>query len=65
MMRFPFPEDFVLWHLASTPRAAAVAAAGAQARESLIQDVRAALRSYIDDDGLSVPMEAHVATGTT
>jgi hypothetical protein len=38
-----------------------VAQVGDAARERLIDDVSVALRSYIDDDGLTLPIQGHLA----
>lgn len=62
VMRFASVEAFVPGQFAATPFAGAVAALDAPARAALLEDVRMALRSYTDDTGVAVPIEAHVAT---
>ena len=57
--RFPSPEEFVAAQLAATPLST-LGAITDQARTAVASDVRAALRAYIDDDGLAFPMEAHL-----
>ena len=65
VMRFASVEAFVPGQFAATPFAGAVAALDAPARIALLEDVRMALRSYTDDTGVAVPIEAHVATAHT
>jgi len=65
VMRFASVEAFVPGQFAATPFAGAVAALDAPARTALLEDVRMALRSYTDDTGVAVPIEAHVATAHT
>jgi hypothetical protein len=43
--------------------AGAVAALDAAAQRAFHHDILATLRPYTDDEGLAVPMEAHVARG--
>jgi len=63
--RTPAPEAFVLEHLAATPMAQAVAAAGDSARAALVQDVSRALAGYRDDAGMAVPAEIHLVVAHT
>ncbi|MBI3301647.1 MAG: hypothetical protein HYZ72_06170 [Deltaproteobacteria bacterium] len=68
MVRFPSPEEFVRRLVAAVPLAGladAVARVDVDARAALIGDVSAALRSYVDDEGLAVPMESHVVVAQT
>ena len=60
--RLPPVEGFVLSHLAATPVASAVAAAGSQVRAALADHVSVALRAYVDGDGLTIPDEANLLT---
>jgi ubiquinone/menaquinone biosynthesis C-methylase UbiE len=65
VMRFPSVEAFIPGQFAATPFAGAVAALDAAARTALLEDVRLALRSYTDDEGVAVPNEAHIAMAHT
>jgi ubiquinone/menaquinone biosynthesis C-methylase UbiE len=64
-IRFPSPEDFVWQFVQATPLALipCVNEADAPTRASVIREVAAALRRYVDEDGLAFPIEAHVVTG--
>jgi SAM-dependent methyltransferase len=63
LVRFASPELFV--HLLTTTSIVASTSVFAQvseeARRVLIGEVSVALRSYVDDEGLAFPVEAHVA----
>jgi SAM-dependent methyltransferase len=63
MARFASPELFVrLQTTASVTAPTSVfARVTEEARRALIREVSAVLRSYVDDEGLAFPMEAHVA----
>jgi hypothetical protein len=61
----PSVEAFVLWHLAATPVAGAVAALSDAARAALAKDVSRALQSYVDGDGVAFPDETNVVTAHT
>ena len=65
VMRFASVEAFIPGQFAATPFAGAVAALDAAARTALLEDVRLALRSYTDDEGVAVPNEAHIAMAHT
>jgi SAM-dependent methyltransferase len=58
--RFPSPEAFVAAQLAGTPLVTA-GAVTAEVQRAIEGDVRAALGGYLDEAGLAVPMEAHIA----
>jgi ubiquinone/menaquinone biosynthesis C-methylase UbiE len=60
-MRHPTPAEFIAGQLAATPLAGAVAALDAAAQVALRHDILASLRPYTDDEGLAVPIEAHIA----
>jgi hypothetical protein len=64
-IRLPPEEEFVLKHLAATPVADAVAALGEGTRLALAREVRMALQSYVDGEGVAFPNEAHLATAHT
>jgi hypothetical protein len=59
--RHPAPAEFMAGQLAATPLAGAVAGLDAAAQVALRHDILATLRPYTDDEGLAVPIEAHVA----
>jgi ubiquinone/menaquinone biosynthesis C-methylase UbiE len=59
------PEKLVPCQLAATPIADAVAALSDEARVALARDVRIALQSYVDGDGVMVPNETNLATAHT
>lgn len=58
--RFPSPEQFVAAQLAATPLST-LGAITEEVRAAVASDVRAALHAYLADDGLAMPMEAHLA----
>jgi SAM-dependent methyltransferase len=60
--RLPPVDRFVLWHLAATPVASAVAAVGFEVRAALADQVSVALRAYVDGDGLAIPDEINLVT---
>lgn len=62
--RFPSPEQFVAAQLAATPLAT-LGALTEEARGAVASDVRAALRPYLDDEGLTFPMAAHLVLAHT
>ena len=59
-LRFPSSEEFVRRYVAATPLAAVVAKANDDARAALITEVGAALKSSVDHQGLTFPIEAHL-----
>jgi hypothetical protein len=61
----PALETLVLCHLAAMPVADAVAALSDETRTALARDVRIALQSYADGDGVAVPNETTLATAHT
>ena len=60
-IRLPSIEAFVLSHLSSSPVAGAVAALSEEGRTALAKQVKVALRSYADGDGVAVPDETNIA----
>jgi len=60
LLRIQRVEEFILGQLAATPVAGAVAALAVSAREALLSDISETLRAYRDDEGVAVPLEAHV-----
>lgn len=61
-MRYPSAEEFVRREAASSPLSEPIGNVKQGVREALVQDVRDALREYIDDDGVVFPMEPYVLT---
>ena len=63
-IRFPSEEDFVWRFVQATPLALmpCVNKADTATRASVIRDVAASLRRYVNDEGLAFPIEAHVVT---
>jgi ubiquinone/menaquinone biosynthesis C-methylase UbiE len=63
MANFSSPEAFARIVVAGS----AIGRAGIQLRDeamtAIVHDVEAALRRYVDSDGLAFPMESHLATG--
>jgi len=63
LVRFPSPADYVRIQLAATPLASVVARYDAASRErwveALVEEVAAALASYIRNAGLTFPQEVH------
>lgn len=60
--RFPSPAKLVEYQLAATPLST-LGGMTDRARAAVIQDVCAALQAYVDDDGFTFPMEAHLVVG--
>jgi ubiquinone/menaquinone biosynthesis C-methylase UbiE len=60
-LRHPSLATFIPGQLAATPFASAVAALDADAQSALLDDILTIFQPYTDDEGLAVPMEAHVA----
>jgi SAM-dependent methyltransferase len=61
-MRVASLEQYVPEHLAATPMAGAVAAAGESARAALLQNISTAVQAYRDDEGWAFPMEAYIVS---
>ncbi len=64
-LRLPALETLVLCQLAATLIADTVAALSDEARTALARDVRSALQSYADGDGVLIPNETNLATAHT
>ena len=60
-IRIPNIETFVLRHLSALPVAHAVAALSDAKRVALAMQVRAALHTFADGDGVEVPDETNIA----
>lgn len=59
-MRYPSIEAFVRREAASSPMAEKIAELPGETREALLATVAAELEEYIDDQGLTTPMESSV-----
>lgn len=60
-VRFPSPEAFVQRYMAASRLAGMVAQVSHDAWTALLAEVKAALRAYIDTEGVAFPSEAHLA----
>ena len=65
LMRWPSLAEFLPGFVAATPMAGDVAAMDEVRRIKMFQALQTALRSYVDDTGLAVPMECHVVLTRT
>jgi ubiquinone/menaquinone biosynthesis C-methylase UbiE len=61
-IHLPRIDTFVLNHLAATPVAAAIDAAGAEARKKIGASAMDRLQRYADGDGITYPEETYVLT---
>lgn len=61
-IRLPRIDQFALDHLAATPAAAVLAAAGPAARQAIGTSVAEQLRCFADNDGIAYPEETYVLT---
>jgi len=60
-MRHPSPAEYIPGQLAALPFAEVIKALETAAQTALHNDILIALHPYIDDAGLAMPLEAHVA----
>lgn len=64
IVRFPSAEAFTKRYISAvTPLAAVVSQADDAARAAVVEDMRVALESHIDSEGLALPTAANVVTG--
>lgn len=61
MAHFPSPEKLVAYQLSATPLST-LGGLSDQVFAAVVEDVTSALRDYLTHDGLTFPMEAHLAT---
>lgn len=61
MVRFDSPAAFVRNQVAGSPLAIHVAAVDDSARAALISELTAVMQAYVNDDGLTFPIEGHIA----
>ena len=59
-MRYPSTSEFVRREAASSPLADQLAAIDSAIRNSLLDDMRRELDEYIDDHGVTTPMESYI-----
>ena len=65
-VRFPSAEAFTMRYISGVaPLARIVSEVDNSARTALLEDVNAALQSYIDPDGLAIPTASHLVTAYT
>ena len=65
-VHFPSAEAFTIRYLSGVaPLARMVSEVDDNARSALLKDVSAALQSYVDSDGLSIPTASHLVTAHT
>lgn len=63
-VRFQSVDQFVSLYTKGTPLSALVSHMDEQEYSSMVESVRSALASYIDDEGLAFPIEGHLAAAT-
>jgi ubiquinone/menaquinone biosynthesis C-methylase UbiE len=61
ILRFPSPNEFVLRYAAGSALASLVVGADDDARTAFLAEVDARLQSYVNDQGLTFPIESNVA----
>lgn len=59
--RFPSVAEFLRYEALASPLAEPVGRLDPGARDALVADLEGVLGAYVDDDGLALPVEAHVA----
>jgi len=62
--RFPSPAELLRYEVLSSPLAEPIGQLDADDHARLVADVEATLAPYVDDDGLAIPMEAHIILAT-
>jgi hypothetical protein len=62
--RFPSVAEFLRYEVLASPLAEPVGRLDSEARDGLIADLDDVLAEYVDDDGLALPAESHVALAT-
>jgi hypothetical protein len=63
-VRFKSVDQFVSLYTAGTPLSTHVSHMSEKAYSAMVENVRSSLESYVDDEGLAFPIEAHLATAT-
>jgi hypothetical protein len=62
--RFPSVAEFLRYEALASPLAEPVGRLDPGARDALVADLEGVLGAYVDDDGLALPIESHVAVAT-
>ena len=62
--RFPSVAEFLRYEVLASPLAEPVGRLGPEERDALVADLEDVLEPYVDDDGLALPIESHVALAT-
>jgi ubiquinone/menaquinone biosynthesis C-methylase UbiE len=62
--RFPSPAELLRFEALSSPLAEPLGQLDPRDQQSLLDDVDDALAPFLDDDGLAITMEAHIALAT-
>jgi ubiquinone/menaquinone biosynthesis C-methylase UbiE len=63
-VRFKSVNQFVSLYTAGTPLSTHVSHMSEKAYSAMVENVRSALESYVDDEGLAFPIEGHLASAT-
>lgn len=63
--RFPSVAEFLRYEALASPLAEPVGRLDPGSRDVLVAELEGVLGAYVDDDGLALPIEAHVALATT
>jgi ubiquinone/menaquinone biosynthesis C-methylase UbiE len=61
-VRFKSVDQFESLYTAGTPLSAHVSQISEKEYSAMVENVRGAMESYVDDEGLAFPIEAHLAT---
>ena len=59
-VRYPSVEEFVRREAASSPLAESITAVKREVRDELVGEIKDALQTYLDDEGIVSPMESYV-----
>jgi hypothetical protein len=59
--RFPSVAAFLRYEVLASPLAEPVGRLDVEERAALVADLEDVLEPYVDDDGLALPIESHVA----
>jgi hypothetical protein len=63
VIRYAPVEELVMGYLAATPVAPKIASLDDTTCTAMLHDIKTALSSYMDDDGLAAPLDFRVVTG--
>jgi hypothetical protein len=62
--RFPSPVELLRQEMQTTPLAEPIGELDPPARDALVADLEATLDPYVDDGGLAMTMESHIAVAS-